>query len=73
MREIEKSLNKRIWAYENREKLSLKGCGLINFQSRLKTSNPISKEIEGLIETRVSYRNNLLHSRTSKGLCDHKS
>jgi hypothetical protein len=54
MQEIEKNFNKKVWAHENRERLSLKGRGLINFQSRLTRTNPVSAEIEAKIRLMYS-------------------
>jgi hypothetical protein len=55
MEKSEKGLLGKIWSHENRDLWRQKGAGLINFRSRLETPNPISAEIEGIIETRFCF------------------
>jgi hypothetical protein len=55
MEKSEKGLLGKIWSHENRDLWRQKGAGLINFRSRLEAPNPISAEIQGIVETRFRF------------------
>jgi signal transduction histidine kinase len=58
---IERELFNMACSFENMERWRSKGAGLINFQSKLESSNHIRKEISRIIETELNSQNTEKH------------